>query len=199
MPISNSAAGRYHHGDLRAALLGAALDALEEGDEAGLSLRAVARRAGVSPNAPYRHFQSKDALLSALAAQGYNELRGCLVQADSRAPSGGEFIAMALAYVDFAVQRPNLFRLMFGHPCTRSTPEKSAAASSVAAVLEARVAAEIPARDREAVTIGSWSLAHGFTMLIIDGKIPIDSREKRDALVSSFMMRMTGDAAVRQR
>lgn len=193
MSISSSTVDRYHHGDLRAALLTAASESLEEGDEAGLSLRAVARRAGVSPNAPYRHFPNKDALLAALATQGYHELRRRLVEADACAPAGGEFAALTMAYVNYAVQHPNRFRLMFGHPCTRSSPETSAAAAATAAVLDARVAAAIPADEREAFTIGSWSLAHGFAMLIIDGKIPIDSHNpaQRNALVASLVMRMT--------
>src|SRR5258706_12767161 len=66
----------YHHGDLRAALVGAAMDLLEEGGEAELSLRAVARRAGVSAAAPYRHYDDREALVSAVAAAGNPELAG---------------------------------------------------------------------------------------------------------------------------
>ncbi|MBR7837056.1 helix-turn-helix transcriptional regulator, partial [Actinospica durhamensis] len=79
MPQAN---GPYHHGDLRAACLQAARDLLEEEDgSAGLSLRAVARRAGVSATAPYRHFADREALVSAVAAQGYRELAGFLAAA----------------------------------------------------------------------------------------------------------------------
>lgn len=77
MPQNNG----YHHGDLRAACLRAARELLEEDGSAGLSLRAVARRAGVSATAPYRHFADRDALVSGVAAQGYRELAGELAEA----------------------------------------------------------------------------------------------------------------------
>lgn len=82
----SQASGTYHHGDLRAACLRAARELLEEDGSAGLSLRAVARRAGVSATAPYRHFADRDALVSAVAAQGYRELAEHLAAAHPRLP-----------------------------------------------------------------------------------------------------------------
>ena len=102
----------YHHGDLRAALLSATRALLDEGGVAAVSLREAARRAGVSPAACYRHFTDKEALLTALAVQGFEEF----AQALGQAFRGGRksFAEMGTAYVSFAVQRPGLFRLMFG-------------------------------------------------------------------------------------
>src|SRR3954470_20864584 len=96
----------YHHGDLPPALLKAAAKILEKEGLAGLSLRELARRAGVSHNAPYRHFPDRDALLAALATEGFAILGKQLA-----APAGQE---SAAAYVRFALDHPQRFRLMFG-------------------------------------------------------------------------------------
>src|SRR6202047_4972543 len=119
----------YHHGDLRAACLNAALELLAEGDETTLSLRAVARRAGVSATAPYRHYPDKDALLGAIATQGCLERRARWAAGDAAAPNGEGFVQMAQAYVAYAIEHPALFRLMFGHPCSQSHPAATLAAS----------------------------------------------------------------------
>src|ERR1700730_16243005 len=109
----------YHHGDLRAACLSAALELLEEGGATALSLRAVARRAGVSPAAPYRHYADRESLVSAVAAVGYRALAARFAGA-APPPSPPEQLArVAIAYVQFALERPALFRIMFGEPCDR--------------------------------------------------------------------------------
>src|ERR1700751_1229668 len=122
----------YHHGDLPAALVRAALDPLDESGQTELSLRAVARRAGVSPAAPYRHYADREALTSAVAAVGYRELAARLTAADP-CPSTPEHLAsVAVAYVQFALERPALFRIMFGEPCDRDNDERAAATAAVA-------------------------------------------------------------------
>src|SRR5262247_2786085 len=98
----------YHHGDLRAAILEAAARMVEREGLAGLSVREAARRAGVSHNAPYRHFIDRDALLEALAAKGFDELMDALKERSGR--------DLAHAYVRFALEHEQLFRLMFAHP-----------------------------------------------------------------------------------
>jgi AcrR family transcriptional regulator len=188
--VSTSAREGYHHGDLRAALLSAAMEQLAEGDEATLSLRAVARRAGVSPNAPYRHYPDKDALLAAMATQGYHELRDALVAADAAAED--RFVAMAQAYVSFAVHNPGLFQLMFGHPCSRSSPETSAAAAETTAVLAERVAAVVPAAQHASFMVGAWSLVHGLAALVLDGKLDVEGQDALDDLVRSTVVTMLG-------
>jgi AcrR family transcriptional regulator len=189
--VSTSRVG-YHHGDLRAACLTAAMELLAEGDEGTVSLRAVARRAGVSPNAPYRHYPDKDALLAAMATQGFHDLRDALVQADAKAAVQDRFVAMAQAYVGFGVRNPALFGLMFGHPCSRNQPETSAAAAETKAVLAERVATAVPAAQHESFLIGAWALVHGLASLVMDGKLPGDDRQALDTMVRSTVDTMLG-------
>src|SRR6202022_4802729 len=94
----------YHHGDLRAACLRAAMELLEEGGPSALSLRAVARRAGVSPAAPYRHYADRDALISAVGAVGYRELAEHLAEAHPAPPTPDDLAPVAVPYAPFALQ-----------------------------------------------------------------------------------------------
>lgn len=142
----------YHHGALPAALLAAALDLLEENE--AVSLRAVARRAGVSPNAPYRHFEDKEALLAALAADGFDRLADGLAAA-------GDLVEMAVVYVTFALRHPGLFRLMYGRATT------NAASARTGEILASRLAAR-------ASQVGAWALVHGLAVLLLDGKLRTD-------------------------
>src|ERR1043165_5693220 len=106
---------RYHHGDLRNALLDAARSILEEESLANLSLRAVARGAGVSHAAPYRHFPNHEALLVELAVEGFVELRTEIVNAASAPGMESDRIAsIGAAYMRFVAKRPALASLMFG-------------------------------------------------------------------------------------
>ena len=102
MPPSNAT---YHHGDLRAACVGAALELLEEGGARALSLRAVARRAGVSPAAPYRHYADREALVSAVAAVGYRELAERLAAAHPAPSTPDQLASVGVAYVQFAIEQ----------------------------------------------------------------------------------------------
>jgi AcrR family transcriptional regulator len=161
----------YHHGDLRSACVSAALELLEEGGETALSLRAVARRAGVSPAAPYRHYQDREALVSAVAAVGYRELAERLGAAHP-APSTPEQLAdVAVAYVQFALERPSLFRIMFGEPCNRDNDERVAATEAVSLYLREIVARCFPQSNPEALAPALWALVHGFAFLFLDGKL----------------------------
>jgi AcrR family transcriptional regulator len=177
----------YHHGDLRAACLFAGMELLDEGDEEALSLRAVARRAGVSANAPYRHFADKNALLAALATKGFQMLAQSMSEFDSTAPAGEEFVALGQSYVRFALAHPSLFRLMYGHPCTRYSAEAQAAADDSNAVLMARVARLVPESQQMMFAVGSWSLVHGLASLILDGKLILGSREQVDDMVRNIV------------
>lgn len=110
-----SASRPYHHGDLRQVLLAAALSQIEAEGMASLSLRALARLAGVSAAAPYRHFDSKRTLLAALAQQGFEGLGQRLILArDAKTGINERFLAISLAYVEFAVDNPTSYHLMFG-------------------------------------------------------------------------------------
>ena len=160
----------YHHGDLRAACLTAAMELLEENGAAALSLRAVARRAGVSPGAPYRHYADRDALISAVAAVGYRELAGCLVAAHPAPSTADDLAAVAVAYVQFALQRPALFRVMFSEPCDRDNTERVAATNAISEYVGAIVRQSFPGSNPEALATAVWALVHGLAFLHLDGK-----------------------------
>jgi AcrR family transcriptional regulator len=168
MPPTNAT---YHHGDLRAACLSAALELLEEGGATALSLRAVARRAGVSAAAPYRHYADREALVSAVAAVGYGELAERLAAAHP-APSNAEQLArVGVAYVEFALEQPALFRRRFGEPCDRDNEERVAATAAVSLYLREIVARCFPRADPEALAPAIWALVHGLAFLHLDGRL----------------------------
>jgi AcrR family transcriptional regulator len=161
----------YHHGDLRTALVRAALELLEESGETALSLRAVARRAGVSPAAPYRHYADREALVSAVAAVGYRELAERLVAAHPSPSTPDQLARVATAYVQFALERPALFRIMFGEPCDRDNDERVGATAAVSQYVRAIVERTFPQADSEALATAIWALVHGLAFLYLDGKL----------------------------
>src|SRR3954469_19839227 len=164
----------YHHGDLPAALLRAAGRTLEKQGIGALSLREAARRAGVSHNAPYRHFPDREALLAALAAEGFAMLGERL-----RGQPGRQ---MGEAYVRFALERPQRFRLMFGGllPVAKYPELRSAAHGAHQALLEAFKDLPRP----ELAAAAAWSLVHGLSHLLLDGQFADTEREAfvRDVL-----------------
>jgi AcrR family transcriptional regulator len=166
-----SSGARYHHGDLRAACLCAALELLEEDGAGALSLRAVARRAGVSPGAPYRHYADRDALISAVASVGYRELATHLAAAHPSPSTPDDLAAVAVAYVEFALDRPALFRVMFSDPCDRDSGERVAATAAIAEYVGAIVRQSFPDANAEAMSIAVWGLVHGLAFLHLDGKL----------------------------
>lgn len=168
----------YHHGDLRGALLRAASEVLAEQGEAAISLREVARRAGVSHNAPYRHFSDREALLAALAELGFDELLGCMrVAAQGLEPRDG-LAALGRCYVGFALQRRGLFRLMFSGALERSRyPALLAAAQALHRQLEQAVAAL--AEDADGIaSLSAWSLVHGLAQLLLEGQVGADGDQQ---------------------
>lgn len=173
MPTSSAP---YHHGDLPAALVRTAIDLLEEGEAAELSLRAVARRAGVSPSAPYRHFTVRDDLLSAVAAVGYRELGEALVRAHPAPSSADDLADIAVAYVQFALTRPGLFRVMFGGPCDPSAPDRVAAVEAIHGYLNSIVQQALPSADPDTMPTALWGLVHGLAFLHLDGKLDASSK-----------------------
>jgi AcrR family transcriptional regulator len=168
MPSSKTA---YHHGDLRAACVRAGVELLEESGQTALSLRAVARRVGVSPAAPYRHYADREALVAAVAAVGYRELAARLAAAHPSPSTPEEMISVAIAYVQFALERPALFRIMFGEPCDRDNDERVAATTAVSLYLREIVERSFPQADAEALATAIWALVHGLAFLHLDGKL----------------------------
>jgi len=150
----------YHHRDLRTALLRAAGKRLEKQGITALSVREAARRVGVSHNAPYRHFADREALLAALAAQGFEML--------GQAMRGQTGRGMGEAYVRFALQYPQRFRLMFGgQVALEKYPQLRAAASSAFDQLQAAFSGY--AVEPRVAAAAAWSLVHGLSHLILDG------------------------------
>jgi AcrR family transcriptional regulator len=161
----------YHHGDLRAACVRAAIELLEENGENALSLRAVARRAGVSPAAPYRHYADREALVSAVAAVGYRELAERLAAAHPSPSTPEQLASVAVAYVQFALERPALFRIMFGEPCDRDSDERVAATAAESLYVRGIVERVFPDAEAEALATAIWALVHGLAFLHLDGKL----------------------------
>jgi AcrR family transcriptional regulator len=167
--MSTSMRDRYHHGDLRSALIAAARDLLDEGGAGAVSLREAARRAGVSQTAPYRHFADKEALLAAVAAEGFVDLGAAMAAA---AASGGPVLeGIGAAYVRFAVRQPARFRLMFGQGAAVIARHPDLLAAAKAA--EERLTGAVSGRPGvDATAIRAWALVHGLASLIIDGMLP---------------------------
>lgn len=167
---------RYHHGDLRRALLDAALEVLAEGKGWQFTLREIARRAGVSHTAAYKHFPDKAALLSELAAIGFERLRTGLLVAlsDGDHASHDSFVAMARAYVRFGLSNPNLYRLMFSADARQSAndrrDDRGAAALDVLIefIESGQLSGWVRERDAREQAGAGWAHLHGLTLLMID-------------------------------
>ena len=162
----------YHHGDLRNSLREAARAILEEEGLAALSLRAVARRAGVSHAAPYRHYPNHEALLVELAVEGFDELRREIELAASTPGLADERISeIGAAYMRFVARRPALARLMFGPqlPNRDSFPDLGTAADSVGTEIGA-------ALNDTALGLAVWAAVHGLAMLILENVIDLGQR-----------------------
>lgn len=183
--VSTSGRESYHHGDLRAALLAAAMRMLENGET--FSMRAVARQANVSQTAPYRHFADREALESALAVQGFDDLRQRLSPDGGPAASEKELVEFAVGYVAFALEHPALFGLMFGQECDDRNDERVRAAGELHALLEESLRTIFPRSDHEALATALWSMTHGLAFLHLDGKLCADTPEDvADRVRASF-------------
>lgn len=172
---------RYHHGDLPAALVRAAMEMLAEDGSVDLSLRAVARRAGVSTAAPYRHFPDRMALLSAIAAVGYRELMTELATHHPTPSTVADIADLGVIYVCFALSRPGLFRVMFAEGCDKTSPDRVAAVAAVNAYLQAAAQRIYPGAEADTLATlatGTWSLVHGLAFLYLDGKLDAASDDE---------------------
>lgn len=176
------ATSSYHHGDLPATMVRSAMDMLDEDGRAELSVRAVARRAGVSSAAPYRHFPDRLSLLSAIAAVGYQELMTDLASRHPEPGTADELAELAVGYVEFALARPGLFRVMFAEGCDRTSADRVAAVEAIHAYLGQAVGRIFDTDDSAALATGLWSVVHGLAFLHLDGKLDtasdIDVKER---------------------
>lgn len=162
-PPSDSARP-YHHGDLRRAILGAALDVIAAEGPTALSLRDLARRAGVSHAAPAHHFKDRTGLLTAIAAEGYALLAAALDKADDLRDAG-------VRYVRFAREHPAHFQVMFSPELLRGNDLELTAARALAGERLRAAVSDVPAEgrgeDARLAGVAAWSLAHGFATLLL--------------------------------
>jgi AcrR family transcriptional regulator len=171
----------YHHGALHEALLKAAEKVLERDGLQGLTLRAVAREAGVSHAAPTHHFGDLTGLVSELAAIGFRQFNAAMAAAGATGTALLEkAMARAKAYVAYARAHPGMYGLMFrterldmSRPSLREAASASFAglAGAIGASRHEQIAAEALSLDQAAAIARAWSLVHGFTMLLLDGRL----------------------------
>jgi AcrR family transcriptional regulator len=185
--MPSSANNSYHHGDLRQSLIDAAIALIGEEGIRDLSLRQVARRVGVSHNAPYRHFADKEALLAAVAEQGFESLRVAMETARQGIPFNSleRLEAIGIAYVHFALAHPFHYRLMFGdyrynfskHPALAAVANRSFMVL-VNTIKEGQSAGVLRSDDPLNMARVAWSLVHGQSMLALDNKLQIEQGEE---------------------
>lgn len=180
----------YHHGDLKRALTEAALELVREKGPKGFTLREVARRAGVSAAAPYRHFTDKAALLAAVATQGFIQLHETVSEAGAgEADLRRRAIELGRAYVRWAVSHPDYYQAMFGAGTDRRVhPDLLSAASRsfddlLDAVRQCQAANILPAGDPCTIAGPTWSVLHGIASLTIGHNLAyVGIREDPEAL-----------------
>ena len=172
----------YHHGHLREALLQAAIQLIAEVGPAGFTLREVARRAGVSHNAPYRHFADREELLAAVAAQGFRELDEAMLNAVSHQRSSVARLKRAgLAYVEFALRWPEHFTVMFDAAVSEhKTPDSAQAAEQAFGTLLGLVKScqdegRLPSGEVHQFALLAWSMVHGVAKLATAKRLPYES------------------------
>lgn len=174
----------YHHGALAEAMVDEALREVREVGPDDVSLRRIATTLGVSPSAAYNHFSDKDALLHQVGEWGHEDLDRRMAAAtadhagDSDADAVARFRALGEAYITFAVEDPNLFRLTFGPLCFMTLDESRASGpfqrlSDALDELDAR--ALLRSGARENLDLATWSTVHGMSLLILEGALPAEA------------------------
>lgn len=183
----------YHHGDLREELVTAALALMREEGEDAASLRAVARRVGVSAMAPYRHFADKAALMEAVAERGFGLLAERLMAGDAPGTTPEEsFAGQGAAYVAFAREQPQLFRLMFGIVKPKPDTALGDAANRAYGILTTRAASLSGKLSTEDLALMAWSLVHGLAVLIINGCVTLDEPGAAEGLAQQLTHQFAG-------
>ncbi|MEL6408137.1 MAG: TetR/AcrR family transcriptional regulator [Chloroflexota bacterium] len=170
----------YHHGNLREALIDIALDILEEEGSAGIKMRAVGKRAGVSASAAYRHFSDKSALLAAVAKRGFDDLTIALnqVRTKTHLSVDEQLQEMGVIYVVFAVEHASQYRLMYGSEAIRTEdyPDLAASAHNMSReyallVKQCQASGVMKGETTTEILHVMWACTHGAAMLVIDGFI----------------------------
>ena len=184
----------YHHGDLRAALLTAAEAELTERGIEAFSLRSVAKIAGVSHAAPAHHFGDAGGLLTALATQGYQQFLAAQGAREAKAARDprAQLVASGLGYVDFAMERPALFRLLFGS-ARPDYANEDLARVSLAAYLHLVQLVQAAGGRSIAEEAAVWATAHGLADLLSAGRLKTAGSftpQERDAMIEEVLLRV---------
>jgi AcrR family transcriptional regulator len=187
----------YRHGDLRNALVDAGVVLAASGGPSAVVLREATRRAGVSPNAAYRHFSDREALLAAVSVRALglvaSEISGELADRATDGDVGSRLDAVGRAYVHFALREPGLFRTAFS---VHTDPEAGRGAEGggpgpfgllLQVLDDAVVQGVLPADRRPGAEVAAWSSVHGLAVLLLDGPLRSVPPEGRDALIDAVL------------
>jgi AcrR family transcriptional regulator len=189
----------YHHGDLRNALISAGVTLLRDQSPDQLSLRGLAKQAGVSHNAPYQHFTDREDLLAAIAEQGFELLNKTVLA--THATAGGDALVQlrsVRAYVDFAIAHPHHFQVMFTVFKTREHPELTRATERSLRILhsivqDAQTAGAIISGDTFTFACVLWAQMHGIASIAIARKLPLPGNYALETLLEhSFASLLSG-------
>ena len=189
----------YHHGNLREALVEAAVEVVREGGPEALALRELARRVGVSHAAAYRHFADRGALVDAVAERAMDALvarvHERLAEVDETDPvarARRRLVQIGAGYVDFALTEPGLFRLLFTafpEPPEGTDPDGEDPYSMLNAALDDLVAVGyLDPRDRPGADVTCWSAVHGFSVLNVEGPLRGMAAPERDAALTGLLL-----------
>jgi AcrR family transcriptional regulator len=193
----------YHHGDLKNALIRAGAEILAREGAGSLSLRKVAARAGVSHSAPYAHFADKETLIAAITTEGFQQLYdrlGAAIEANRENPSE-LLVEVAYAYTQFAQEMPAFYKLMFSGILEQEQTfpdfvriSKSSFQLLVDLVVRCQAAGVLPEGPADLLAVSVWSLAHGFTSLLLERQIPhtVLERYPLRELIRRTMMPVVG-------
>ena len=193
----------YHHGDLRRVLIDAALQLVGEGGPDAVSVREAARRAGVSPGAPFRHFPSRDALMNAVAEEAQRRFRAEIEVALAEAPANnplGRFRCLGLAYLRWAMKNPTHFEIIssrrfFDHDKAAGVSQDNAELIDLTerTLAEAFAQGQLRSADLKQVQIAGRALVYGFARRNIDGHVPrwgvagADAERTAEAILDLFI------------
>ena len=181
---------RYHHGDLRRALIDDAVETIANQGIGALNLRQLAARVGVTSGAPYHHFASREVLLAAIADDGFHALEARLLAARdaSSTKASPRLEALGEAYVRFAIAHPGAFRVMFHRDAMTAGPTEAGVRAFEMlreAVLACQSEGAAPVGDPAPLVLTAWSAVHGFATLCVDGALPFQGIDG-DAMASAI-------------
>jgi AcrR family transcriptional regulator len=159
----------YHHGDLKRALLEAALGAIESNGVDSLSLRRISEQVGVTPNAVYRHFNSKEALLVAMSDYGFEQLATAFESTKDQ-----DLNSIGQAYIEFGVGNPWLYRLMFSGRRISTPRHEDRSFSILQSSIRNQMGADATEEEVLQESINAWAYVHGMVMLVLDGIVQIE-------------------------